>query len=125
MPVYTCITQEGMLSAEQGADLAKEITRRHVAISGEPANFVRVIFETVSRGSTFSGGKPAVNASILGIIRSRSTEVKARLLKDLWKEFKRVTGLSDDQLWISVTTISPSDAMEYGAIIPEVGHEAE
>ena len=58
-------------------------------------------------------------------IRGRSTELKARLLKDLWKDFKRVTGLSDDQLWISVTTISPSDAMEYGAIIPEVGHEAE
>lgn len=76
------------MPADQRAGLAKEITRSHVAIGGEPANFVRVIFETVSRGSTFSGGKPAVKASILGIIRSRSTEVKARLLKDLWKEFE-------------------------------------
>src|SRR5260370_5148102 len=74
MAVYTCITQEGTLSAEQRVGLAQEITRAHVAISGEPASFVRVIFETVSPGSTFSGGKPAVNASIVGIIRGRSTQ---------------------------------------------------
>jgi phenylpyruvate tautomerase PptA (4-oxalocrotonate tautomerase family) len=125
MAVYTCITQEGTLSAEQRADLAKEITRSHVAMSGEPASFVRVIFETVSPDCTFSGGKPAVNASIVGIIRGRSTEVKAQLLNDLWSLYKNVTGLSDDQLWVSVTEIPPSNAMEFGAIIPEVGHEAE
>jgi len=94
-------------------------------MSGEPASFVRVIFETVSPDSTFSGGKPAVNASIVGIIRGRSTEVKAQLLNDLWSLYKNVTGLSDDQLWVSVTEIPPSNAMEFGAIIPEVGHEAE
>lgn len=117
--------REGTLSAEQRADPAKEITRSHVAISGEPASFVRVIFETVSPDSTFSGGKPAVNASIVGIIRGRSTEVKAQLLNNLWSLYKNVTGLSDDQLWVSVTEIPPSNAMEFGAIIPEVGHEAE
>jgi len=74
-------------------------------MSGEPASFVRVIFETVSPDSTFSGGKPAVNASIVGIIRGRSTEVKAQLLNDLWSLYKNVTGLSDDQLWVSVTEI--------------------
>jgi hypothetical protein len=40
-------------------------------------------------------------------------------------EGDRVTGLSDDQLWVSVTEIPPSNAMEFGAIIAEVGHEAE
>ena len=117
MAVYTCITQEGTLSAEQRADLAKEITRSHVAISGKPASFVWVIFETVSPDSTFSGGKPAVNASIVGIIRGRSTEVKAQLLNDLWSLYKNVTGLSDDQLWVSVTEIPPSNAMEFGALL--------
>lgn len=61
--------KEGTLSAEQRADLAKGITRTHVAISGEPANFVRVIFERAFPDSIFSGGKPAVNANIMGIIR--------------------------------------------------------
>ena len=126
MAVYTCITQEGTLSAEQRADLAKEITRSHVALSGDPASFVRVIFQTVSPNSTFVGGKPAANVIIVGIIREgRSTEAKAQLLNDLWSMSKNVTGLSDDQLWVSVTEIPPSSGMEYGAILPEPGHEAE
>jgi hypothetical protein len=61
----------------------------------------------------------------VGIIGGRSTEVKAQLLNDLWSLYKNVTGLSDDQLWVSVTEIPPSNAMEFGAIIPEVCHEAQ
>ena len=63
-----------------------------------------VIFETVSPDSTFVGGKPAANVIIVGIIREgRGTEAKAQLLNDLWSMSKNVTGLSDDQLWVSVT----------------------
>src|SRR5258708_19637411 len=107
MAVYTCITQEGTLSAEQRADLAKEITRSHVAISGEPASFVRVIFETVSPDSTFSGGKPAVNPSIVGIIRGRSTKVKAQLLNHLWSLYKNVTLLPNSPPSVPFTNTPP------------------
>src|SRR5258707_11502003 len=69
MAIYTCTTQEGTLSAEQRAVIAAEITRIHSTHTGEPASFVWVIFETVSPDSIYSGGKPALNALIVGIFR--------------------------------------------------------
>ena len=117
MAVYTCITQEGTLSAEQRAGIATEITRIHTAHTGDRPTMVRVIFETVSPDSIYSGGKPAENAVIVGIIRGRSTEVKAQVLNELWSMYKNVTGLSDDQLWVSLTEIPASNAMEFGTLL--------
>jgi phenylpyruvate tautomerase PptA (4-oxalocrotonate tautomerase family) len=126
MAVYTCTTQEGTLSAEQRAGIATEITRIHTAHTDDRPNMVRVIFETLSPDSIYSGGKPAVNAVIVGLFREgRSTEVKAQVLNELWSMYKNVTGLSDDQLWVSLTEIPASNAMEFGALLPESGHEAE
>ncbi len=128
MAVYTCITQEGTLSAAQRARFAQEITRGHIELSGDndPARFIRVIFQTVPADSTFVGGKPAANIMIVGIVRQgRSAESRATLLKGLWSMCKQVTGLSDDQIWVSVTEIPASSGMEYDAVLPEPGHEAE
>jgi hypothetical protein len=62
----------------------------------------------------------------VGLFREdRSTEVKAQVLKELWSMYQKVTGLADDQLWVSLTEIAASDAMMFGAILPEPGHEAE
>jgi phenylpyruvate tautomerase PptA (4-oxalocrotonate tautomerase family) len=125
MAIYTCTTHEGALSAEQRAVIAAEITRIHSAHTGEPAKLIWVIFETVSPDRIYAGGKPAGNALIVGLFRERSTEIKAQVLNDLWSMYKNMTGLSDDQLWVSLTAISPSDAMMFGAILPEPGHETE
>lgn len=126
MPLYTCITQEGTLSAEQRAVLATEITRIHTMDTGAPAGFVRVKFETVAPNSTFTGGKPAVNAFLLAFIRAgRSPEVRALLMKDLWALYQKITGLADDQLYLLVTDVPAKDGMEFGAILPEPGEEAE
>jgi len=130
MAIYTCTTQEGTLSAEQRAGIAQEITRIHSTHTGEPAGFVWVLFETLSPDSIYAGGKsgakPAVKAVMVGLFReNRSTEVKTQVLNELWSMYKNVTGLSDDQLWVSLTEIPARDAMFLGAILPEPGHEAE
>jgi phenylpyruvate tautomerase PptA (4-oxalocrotonate tautomerase family) len=125
MAIYTCTTQEGTLSAEQRAVIAAEITRIHTAHSGDRPNMVWVIFETVSPDRIYAGGKPAVKALIVGLFREdRSTEVRAQVLNELWSMYKNVTGLSNDQLWVSLTEIPASDGMMFGAILPEPGHEA-
>jgi phenylpyruvate tautomerase PptA (4-oxalocrotonate tautomerase family) len=126
MAIYTCTTEVGALSAQQRAVIAAEITRIQTAHTEDRPNMVWVIFQTVSRDSIYSGGKPAVKALIVGLFREdRSTEVKAQVLKELWSMYKKVTGLADDQLWVSLTEIAASDAMMFGAILPEPGHEAE
>ena len=127
MAVYTCTTQEGTLSAEQRAGIATEVTRIHSMHTGEPAGFVWVIFETVPPDRIYEGGKPAVMAAIVatGFRTNRGTEVKTQVLKELWSMYKKVTGLSDDQIWVELTEIPASNAMWLGAILPEPGHEAE
>ena len=126
MAIYTCTTEVGALSAQQRAVIAAEITRIHTAHTEDRPNMVWVIFQTVSRDSIYSGGKPAVKALIVGLFREdRSTEVKAQVLKELWSMYQKVTGLADDQLWVSLTEIAASDAMMFGAILPEPGHEVE
>jgi phenylpyruvate tautomerase PptA (4-oxalocrotonate tautomerase family) len=124
--IYTCTTPEGALSAEQRELIASEITRIHTAHSGDRPNMVWVVFDTVSPGSIYAAGKPAEKALIVGLFREdRSTEVRAQVLNELHAMYKKVTGLSNDQIWISLTEIPASDGMMFGAILPEVGHEAE
>lgn len=126
MALFTCISQEGTLSPEQRATLAREITDAHVRLSGEPGSLIRVIFETFPPDSTFSDGKPAPNAAVLGIIgQGRGTEAKDRLLKELWAAYKDVVGVEDDQLSVYVTEIPRSNGMEYGAVLPPLGQEVE
>src|SRR5260370_41690272 len=98
MAIYTCTTQEGTLSAEQRAGIAQEITRIHSTHTGEPAGFVWVLFATLSPDSTFIGGKPAVNALMVGLfLEKRRTEVKTQGLDELWFMYKNVSRLSGDQ----------------------------
>jgi phenylpyruvate tautomerase PptA (4-oxalocrotonate tautomerase family) len=126
MAIYTCTTQEGMLSAEQRTVIAQEITRIHTAHTEDRPYMVWVIFETLPPNRIYAAGKPAVKALIVGLFREdRSTEAREQVLKELWAMFKKVTGLADDQLWVSLTEIPASDAMMLGAILPEPGHDAE
>src|SRR5260370_42256517 len=100
MAIYTCTTEVGTLSAEQRAVIAAQITRIHSTHTGEPASFVWVIFETVSPDSTFIGGKPAVNALLVGLFREgRRTEGKTQGPNEIWAMCKKGTGLSECQLW--------------------------
>jgi len=126
MAVYTCTTQEGVLSAQQRTVISAAITRIHTAHTEDRPNMVWVIFETLPPDRIYEGGKPAVKAFIVGLFReNRSTDVKAQVLKELCSMYTNATGLSANQLWVSLTELAASDAMMFGAILPELGHEAE
>src|SRR5258708_39251774 len=104
MAIYTCTPQEGTLSAEQRAGIAQEITRIHSTHTGEPAGFVWVLFATLSPDSTFIGGKPAVNALMVGLfLGNRRTGIKTQGLDEMWALLKNGPWLSDDQLSGSLT----------------------
>jgi phenylpyruvate tautomerase PptA (4-oxalocrotonate tautomerase family) len=105
--------------------IAAEITRIQTAHTKDRPYMVWVIFETMPPDRIYAAGKLAVKALIVGLFREdRSTEARAQVLKELWPTFKKVSGLSDDQLWVSLTEIPASDAMMLGAILPEPGHDA-
>ena len=124
MPLYTAITEEGAVSVETRAKIAEEITRIHTAVMKVPKSFVRVVFLSYSKGSGFTGGAQSPIASLSCVLRSGHTlEEKSDMLQQLWTMFQGLTGITTDQLAISLQEIPSSNAMEMGQIMQSVGHE--
>ena len=124
MPLYTAITEDGFVSDETKAKIAKEITRIHTAVMKVPNNFVRVVFFSYSKGSGFAAGQAASTTALNCVLRSgHSDEDKTEMLKQLWSMFQNLTGVPTDQLAISLQEIPSSNAMEMGQIMQGVGHK--
>jgi phenylpyruvate tautomerase PptA (4-oxalocrotonate tautomerase family) len=124
MPLYTAITEDGFVSDDKKAKIAKEITRIHTTVMKVPNNFVRVVFLSYPKGSGFAAGEQASTAALNCVLRSGHTDAdKSEMLKQLWSMFQTITGIPTDQLAISLQEISSSNAMEMGQIMPSVGHK--
>jgi phenylpyruvate tautomerase PptA (4-oxalocrotonate tautomerase family) len=126
MPLYTVMTEEGLLSAQQRDVIAAELVRIHTTAMGVPANFVHSIFPTYPRNHAYVAADRVPVASIVGVIRAGHTsEEKSRLVQALWKMFQDKTGVSDRELSVALQEVPASQAMENGVIMPEVGHGKE
>ena len=124
MPLYTVITQDGFVSEEKKAKIAKEITRIHTTVMKVPNNFVRVVFLSYPKGSGFTAGEEASTAALNCVLRSGHTDTeKTEMLKQLWSMFQNLTGIPTDQLAISLQEIPSSNAMEMGQIMQAVGQK--
>jgi phenylpyruvate tautomerase PptA (4-oxalocrotonate tautomerase family) len=124
MPLYTVTTQTGVLSGEAKAKLADEMATFHSGYAGVPKEWVQVVFNDYAQDSAFTGGRPsAVAALILQIRTGRSVEFKRGLVQHLWKLLQDATRASDNQIVIGVNEVPPSQAMEMGKIMPEVGEQ--
>ena len=124
MPLYTAIIEDGFVSEDMKAKIAREITRIHATIMKVPESFVRVVFLSYSKGSGYTAGKPVPTAALNCILRSgHSSQEKTEMLKELWSMFQDLAGVPTDQLAISLQEIPSSNAMEMGQIMQAVGHE--
>ena len=122
MPLYTVITQEHSLSGETTLKVADEITRIHCAVMKVPKNFVRVVFLSYPAGSGYTAGVGAPTAALNCVLRSGHTVAeKTDMLQQLWSMFQNLTGITIDQLAISLQEIPSSNAMEMGQIMQAVG----
>ena len=52
MPIYQCISPEGLLDDSARGNLAEEITRIHCDATGVPRSFVNVMFIDMPNGSS-------------------------------------------------------------------------
>jgi phenylpyruvate tautomerase PptA (4-oxalocrotonate tautomerase family) len=121
MPLYTAITEDGFVSDEEKAKIAKEITRIHTAVMKVPNSFVRVVFLSYAKGSGYAAGEKTSTAALNCVLRSGHTdEDKTELLKQLWSMFQDLTGIPTDQLALSLEEIPSSNAMEMGQIMQTV-----
>ena len=124
MPLYTAITQEGSVSDETKATIAKEITRIHATLMKVPRSLVRVVFLSYPKGSGYTAGEEAPTVALNCVLRSGHTaEEKADLLEQVWSMFRAQTGIATDQIAVSLQEIPSSHAMEMGQIMRAVGHK--
>ena len=126
MPIYISITEEGTLSGEQKKRLAEGITRIHCRNTGAPEKFVRVFFQTYLPGSGFLASAPNAVSLLSGYIRAgRDTKIKQKMMAEFWSLYRDTTGTPEEQLAIFLQDVPSSQVMEYGAVAPEPGAEAE
>ena len=122
MPLYTITTQAGVLSGDAKAKLADELATFHESYASVPRDWVQVVFQDYAPGSGFSGGKPSTVATLILQMRTgRSVEYKRGMVPRLWELLQHATGAQDNQIVIGVNEVPPSQAMEMGKIMPEVG----
>ena len=126
MPIYHCLIQQDSLSAEQKQQVSREITRIHGEVTGAPAVFVDVIFDEVPRGHWFTAGEPSSRSIIQAAIRAgRSDGKKARLMAEISRSWKQVTGQREEDLEITITDFQARHLMRGGMLLPEDGQERE
>ena len=124
MPLYTAITEDGFVSDEKKAKIAKEITRIHTTIMKVPNSLVRVVFLSYPKGSGYTAGKADSTAALNCVLRSGHTDAeKTEMLKQLWSMFQDLSSVPTDQLAISLQEIPSSNAMEMGQVMPGVANE--
>jgi phenylpyruvate tautomerase PptA (4-oxalocrotonate tautomerase family) len=121
MPLYTVMTQAGVLNGEAKATLAGELTAFHSEYAGVPKNWVHIVFQEYPAGNGFTAGAVAAAASLTLLIRNgRSPEYKRELLKRLWELLQDATGAPDDQIVLGIQEVPASQAMEMGQIMPDI-----
>ena len=118
MPYYRCVVPKDAIPFDQRQRVAEAFTDVHCGMTGAPRSFVHVTFAANDAGEFaepyyIDGGNRA----------GRPPELKERLLAELMRAFRDVTGVPDHQLGGRITEGPASWSMEGGHVLPEPGEE--
>jgi phenylpyruvate tautomerase PptA (4-oxalocrotonate tautomerase family) len=126
MPLYTVLIEEGSVSDQTKATIAREITDIHTTVMKVPRNFARVIFLSYPKGSGYAAGEQGLVATLDCTLRSgHTTEEKTNLMMQVWATFQRHTGIATDKLAISLSEMPATNAMEMGKVMQPVGQNVK
>jgi phenylpyruvate tautomerase PptA (4-oxalocrotonate tautomerase family) len=121
MPLYTIMTQAGVLDGVGKAELADKLTVFHSEYAEVPKNWVHIVFQEYPAGSGFTAGRASPTASLTLLIRTgRSADYKREMLKRLWHLVQAATGAPDEEIVLGIQEVPSSQAMEMGKIMPDV-----
>jgi phenylpyruvate tautomerase PptA (4-oxalocrotonate tautomerase family) len=126
MPIYQCISPEGLLVESQRKNIAEEITRIHCDATGAPRSFVNVLFQDMPNGRVFTGASRSTHSMLFGDIRaSRDVATRQAMLRDLSQMWTRLTDQPEEELLIALREVKAENAIEAGVILPEPGQEQQ
>ena len=128
MPTYTVTHSNFKLQTKTKDKIAKGITRVHNIVTGANTYFAQVIFNKTKNNDHYMGGKKVKEPQLFlhGQIRSgRSAKIKKKLILDLKNTLIKNSKLNETQIWVYIVDLTPSQMIEYGAILPKSGGEAK
>ena len=128
MPTYTVTHSNFKLQTKTKVKIAKGITRVHNIVTGANTYFAQVIFNKTKNNDHYMGGKKVKEPQLFlhGQIRSgRSAKIKKKLILDLKNTLIKNSKLNETQIWVYIVDLTPSQMIEYGAILPKSGGEAK
>ena len=128
MPTYTVTHSNFKIQTKTKVKIAKGITRVHNIVTGANTYFAQVIFNKTKNNDHYMGGKKVKEPQLFlhGQIRSgRSAKIKKKLILDLKNTLIKNSKLNETQIWVYIVDLTPSQMIEYGAILPKSGGEAK
>lgn len=127
MPTYVCSVPNGKLNDQQKEEIAVAIGKRHNEATGASAFFVQVVVSEVGPTKRFLGGTPSEHHIwIRGDIRAGRTEQQHRqLMLSIMSDVSRITGYPNDDIWVYLCNLAPTDMVEYGHVLPRPGEEQQ
>ena len=126
MPTYTVTNSNFKLNEQQKRKIAKRITDIHSKVTKANTYFAQVIFNKTKDNDHFMGGKKVKEPQLFlyGQIRAgRTSKIKKKLILELRNILIKESKLDETQVWVYILDLSPSQMIEYGAILPNSGQE--
>ncbi|MFE2580910.1 tautomerase family protein [Streptomyces sp. NPDC059378] len=125
MPLYSCTTAQGTLTARTKAELAGEITRIHAEINHVPPAYVNIVFPELPLESVFVGETPGTPVLVNGWTRrGHPQEETSRLVLELAAAVSRIAQVDPESVLVVIQDSPASSAAESGRLLPEPGHES-
>jgi phenylpyruvate tautomerase PptA (4-oxalocrotonate tautomerase family) len=116
MPLYQCISPQGLIDDSQRKNIAAEITRIHSGATGAPPSIVTVAFSDADKGTLFNDGQASTRSVVVGVIRAgRAAPTRKKIVAELSQAWVGITGQAEaDVLVILVEESNSSDSIRMG-----------
>jgi phenylpyruvate tautomerase PptA (4-oxalocrotonate tautomerase family) len=124
MPTYVCYLPRDRFSQDQKRQIADAITFRHSEATGAPSYFVQVVIEEARADRYLGGEHTSDHIWVRGDIRAgRTEEQRTGMMTKMMQDISLVTNVRQENVWIYLCNLDPTDMIEYGHVLPAPGQE--
>jgi phenylpyruvate tautomerase PptA (4-oxalocrotonate tautomerase family) len=124
MPTYVCYLPRDRFSPDQKRQIVDAITFRHSEATGAPSYFVQVVIEEARADRYLGGEHTSDHIWVRGDIRAgRTEEQRTGMMTKMMQDISLVTSVRQENVWIYLCNLDPTDMIEYGHVLPAPGRE--
>src|SRR5271156_4731250 len=111
MPTYVCSVMENSVDERQKDAIAEAIARVHSEETGAPNFFCQIVIDEKKPTSRYLGpSRSSGQIWVRGDIRGgRTVEQRTKLMLRMMEEIGRITGVKQEEIWVYVCNLVPTD----------------